>query len=101
MTFRHEESDEEDMGVSDEPRDGSTAGATKPLSLKSQISMSRESTKSHGASAQRKNVKRALKHKGLTEETALPPEEHKPFLSQTPSPKPQTISIRAWAQLSG
>ena len=77
MTFRHRECDEEDMGVNDERRDGSTAAATKPMSLKTAISMSRSSTKLKGASAQRKNAKRAIKHQGFTEETAPTHEDHR------------------------
>ena len=77
MTFRHRECDEEDMGVNDERRDGSTAAATKPMSLKTVISMSRSSTKSKGAFAQRKHAKRAIKHQGFTEDTAPTHEEHR------------------------
>ena len=51
MKFRYAAEMEEDMGVRDERRETSSAGATRPLSLKTVISMSRSSTKSKRASA--------------------------------------------------
>jgi hypothetical protein len=77
MKFRYAAEMEEDMDVSDPRRETSSAGATRPISVKTVITQSRSSTKSKGPSAQKKNAKRAILHQGLTVESAPSREKHR------------------------
>ena len=96
MKFRYAAEMEEDMGVSDPRHETSSAGATRPLSLKTVISQSRSSTKSKGASAQKKNAKRAILHQGLTVETAPSREQHREGKTKVRSRKRHKMRWLCW-----
>jgi hypothetical protein len=100
MKFRYDAEMQEDT----DPRlETSSAGATRPMSVKTVITQSRSSTKSKGGSAQRKNAKRAILHQGLTVESAPSREKHREGKTKVRSSKRNKMRWlcgKSWKQKS-